>query len=97
MLSIGRRAEVERTAGSLADRMLSEWVRVHLQPSDGEPAHYMGYLVLRTANQREFSVIDGQQRLTTVSLIVLAAMRILPQLSNLPWNEGLAERLSIAL
>ncbi|MGI2324591.1 MULTISPECIES: DUF262 domain-containing protein [unclassified Methylococcus] len=47
---------------------------------DGEPAHYMGYLVLQTANNREFEVIDGQQRLTTSSLIVLAAMRLLRKL-----------------
>jgi hypothetical protein len=49
-------------------------------PPDGEPAHYMGYLVLQTANNREFEVIDGQQRLTTSSLIVLAAMRLLGKL-----------------
>lgn len=46
-------------------------------PTDGEPAHYMGYLVLQTADNRIFEVIDGQQRLTTASLIVLAAMRLL--------------------
>ncbi len=46
-------------------------------PADGEPAHYMGYLVLQTADNRTFEVIDGQQRLTTLSLIVLAAMRLL--------------------
>jgi hypothetical protein len=47
---------------------------------DGEQAHYMGYLVLQTDNNRIFEVIDGQQRLTTVSLIVLAAMRQLKEL-----------------
>jgi len=46
-------------------------------PRDGEPAHYMGYLVLQTFDNRSFEVIDGQQRLTTLSLIVLAAMRLL--------------------
>lgn len=46
-------------------------------PDNGEPAHYMGYLVLQTADNRIFEVIDGQQRLTTASLIVLAAMRLL--------------------
>lgn len=49
-------------------------------PADGEPAHYMGYLVLQTADNRVFEVIDGQQRLTTLSLIVLAAMRLLKKL-----------------
>jgi hypothetical protein len=50
-------------------------------PADGEPAHYMGYLVLQSGDNRNFEVIDGQQRLTTLSLIVLAAMRLLKRLS----------------
>lgn len=49
-------------------------------PPEGEPAHYLGYLVLQTTNNRLFEVIDGQQRLTTLSLIVLAAMRRLQRL-----------------
>jgi len=51
-------------------------------PADGEPAHYMGYLVLQTADNRVYEVIDGQQRLTTISLIVLAAMRLLGNLAG---------------
>lgn len=51
-------------------------------PADGEPAHYLGYLVLQTADNRIFEVIDGQQRLTTISLIVLAAMRALGKLAH---------------
>lgn len=43
----------------------------------GEPVHYMGYLVLQSAGTKEFEVIDGQQRLTTISLLVLSAMRLL--------------------
>ncbi|MBF0611187.1 MAG: DUF262 domain-containing protein [Magnetococcales bacterium] len=50
-------------------------------PNDGEAAHYMGYLVLQTEDNRLFEVIDGQQRLTTISLIILAAMRLLKKLS----------------
>jgi hypothetical protein len=50
-----------------------------LQPG-GEPAHYMGYLVLQSTDDRSFAVIDGQQRLTTVSLIVLAALKNLQRL-----------------
>jgi hypothetical protein len=46
----------------------------------GEPAHYMGYLVLQTSDDKRFDVIDGQQRLTTLSLIVLAALRNLKRL-----------------
>ena len=50
-----------------------------VQPG-GEPAHYMGYLVLQSQDEKSFEVIDGQQRLTTLSLIVLAALKCLQQL-----------------
>jgi hypothetical protein len=48
--------------------------------SGGEPAHYMGYLVLQSDNDKVFDVIDGQQRLTTLSLIVLAVLKNLHRL-----------------
>jgi hypothetical protein len=47
---------------------------------DGEPAHYMGYLVLQSQDDKGFDVIDGQQRLTTLSLIVLATLKNLQRL-----------------
>ncbi len=47
---------------------------------DGEPAHYMGYLVLQSQDEKNFDVIDGQQRLTTLTLIVLAALKNLQRL-----------------
>ena len=47
---------------------------------NGEPAHYMGYLVLQSENDKVFDVIDGQQRLTTLSLIVLAVLKNLQAL-----------------
>jgi len=40
----------------------------------------MGYLVLRSDNGRHFDIIDGQQRLTTLSILVLAALRQLQAL-----------------
>ncbi|MFH0785304.1 MAG: DUF262 domain-containing HNH endonuclease family protein [Pseudomonadota bacterium] len=42
--------------------------------TDGEPAHYMGYLVLQSANSKRFDIIDGQQRLTTISVMILACL-----------------------
>jgi hypothetical protein len=48
--------------------------------SGGETSHYMGYLVLQSTDDKTFEVIDGQQRLTTLSLIVLAALRSLQRL-----------------
>lgn len=45
-----------------------------------EDEHYMGYLVLQTTNNKEFQIIDGQQRLTTLSIIVLATLKSLNDL-----------------
>lgn len=49
------------------------------QPNS-EQAHYMGYLVLQSDNDKSFDVIDGQQRLTTLSLFVLAILKNLQRL-----------------
>lgn len=48
--------------------------------ADGEAAHYMGYLVLQSADDKTFDVIDGQQRLTTISIIVLAVLKNIQKL-----------------
>ncbi len=45
-----------------------------------EPDHYLGYLVLHQADDRTYRIIDGQQRLVTISLLVLAACRKLDEL-----------------
>ena len=50
-----------------------------IQPG-GEPAHYMGYLVLQSDNDKVFDVIDGQQRLTTLTLIALAVLKNIQRL-----------------
>lgn len=47
---------------------------------DGEQGHYMGYLVLQSTNNKRFSIIDGQQRLTTLSVMILAALGHLKKL-----------------
>ncbi|VAW39834.1 RloF [hydrothermal vent metagenome] len=39
-----------------------------------EQYHYMGYIVLQQKSQHDFEIIDGQQRLVTLSLVVLSAM-----------------------
>ncbi len=46
----------------------------------GEASHYMGYLVLQSADDKNFDVIDGQQRLTTISLIVLSVLKNMQRL-----------------
>lgn len=49
---------------------------------DGDPAHYMGYLVLQTDDSKLFTVIDGQQRLTTLSLLALSVIAGLLDLAD---------------
>lgn len=57
------------------------WVDMQeLLSPEGEEAHYMGYLVLQSQNNKAFDIIDGQQRLTTLSLFVLALLNNLKKL-----------------
>ncbi|MDR1519713.1 MAG: DUF262 domain-containing HNH endonuclease family protein [Planctomycetota bacterium] len=49
---------------------------------DGEPAHYLGYLVLQSSDNRRFDIIDGQQRLTTLSVMILALLKYLGDLAE---------------
>ena len=44
--------------------------------------HFLGALVVQTANDREFRIIDGQQRLATLSLLALAAVASLEALAR---------------
>lgn len=45
-----------------------------------ENYHYMGYIVLQRKEDSLFEVIDGQQRLVTLSIIVLAGLRLIQKL-----------------
>ncbi len=47
---------------------------------DGEPAHYLSYLVLQSTDSKNFAIIDGQQRITTVSILILACLGQLKEL-----------------
>lgn len=47
---------------------------------DEDTAHYMGYLVLQSTDDKSFDVIDGQQRLTTINLIALAILKNIQRL-----------------
>ncbi|MDR0940554.1 MAG: DUF262 domain-containing HNH endonuclease family protein [Mediterranea sp.] len=51
-----------------------------LQEKDGD--HYMGYLVLQTSDNENFMIIDGQQRFTTITMIVLAAIKAVKELAG---------------
>lgn len=59
------------------------WQDILASQSPGrESAHYLGYLVLQTKDDRYYDIIDGQQRLTTLSLIVLTVLKRLNELAD---------------
>jgi Protein of unknown function DUF262/Protein of unknown function (DUF1524) len=59
-----------------------------LLDEDSESAHYLGYLVLQSSNNKQFEIIDGQQRLSTISILILAALGHLQQLVNEDIDAG---------
>jgi hypothetical protein len=52
-----------------------------LIPNEDE-RHYMGALVVEATSDREFKIIDGQQRLTTLSILALAVIAKLHDLAE---------------
>lgn len=56
------------------------WQDIRALMTNEDNEHYMGYLVLQTSNNKEFQIIDGQQRLTTMSLLILATLKCLKEL-----------------
>ena len=59
------------------------WYDIQQILSD-KSSHYMGYLVLQTADDKNYHVIDGQQRLTSICILILAVIK---QLLDLPGTE----------
>lgn len=49
---------------------------------DTDSIHYMGSIVLQNKGEKKFSVIDGQQRLSTLTLIVLSTIKLIQDLIN---------------
>jgi len=56
------------------------WNDTSLLRNKEESDHYMGYLVLQSSDNRKFQIIDGQQRMTTLSIIVLVVLKCLKDL-----------------
>ena len=54
---------------------------VGLFGEESESAHYMGYLVLQSADSRSYDIIDGQQRMATLSVLMLASVSHLMDLA----------------
>lgn len=57
------------------------WADIETMLNEGTD-HYMGYLVLQTSNTKSTIIIDGQQRFTTITLIILSAIKSIQKLAN---------------
>lgn len=60
------------------EELWSDIEELHSSPI--RSGHYMGYLVISSEDNRNFEIIDGQQRLATLSILVLAALANLKKL-----------------
>ncbi len=56
------------------EEQISDLWQDMVQMVDNEAQHFMGYLVFKTSDNSSHEVIDGQQRLTTINLYILAAL-----------------------
>ncbi len=56
---------------------LEQWedLWIDIENLENDDGHYMGYLVLQRLEKGEFEIIDGQQRLITMNLILVAGMK----------------------
>lgn len=50
------------------------WADILMVRDDKNPVHYMGAIVLQDFGSKRFGLIDGQQRLATLSLVALAVI-----------------------
>lgn len=65
------------------------WSDLLATESDGpDTSHFLGALVLQPTDLRTFNVIDGQQRLVTLSILALA---VIARLSTLPGDAAVRE------
>lgn len=56
------------------------WQDIETMLTNDEEDHYMGCLVLQTSDDKLHYVIDGQQRLTTIMILILSAMKCIQML-----------------
>ena len=79
------------------DNLEDLWNDVEIAESNAA-AHYMGSVVLQSNNNKEYQIIDGQQRFTTLSILTLALIAELQSLvdKGLEQDEN-RERINILM
>lgn len=86
VLSNGKRYSVPKFQRDYAwtesewDELWADILAVHDAPADAN--HYLGALVLQPGERGDSRIIDGQQRLVTLSLLALAVIKRIDELSQ---------------
>ncbi len=70
-------ANVNTTAGASIDATWEDG-----EESAAPSSRFMGFLLLQRLDRRHFVLLDGQHRLTTISILVLAAIKCLQELQK---------------
>lgn len=58
------------------------WRDILALRDDPESSHYMGAVVLQSQDEKEFTIIDGQQRFATLSLVAIAVLQKIEELAQ---------------
>ncbi|MCX7727577.1 MAG: DUF262 domain-containing protein [Chitinispirillaceae bacterium] len=56
------------------------WLDILALKNNEEKVHYLGTIVLQSMDNKVFTIIDGQQRLVTLSILILACIKLLDKL-----------------
>jgi hypothetical protein len=82
LLANGKRYEVPRYQRDYSwtiENWEDLWIDLE-EVADGERQHYMGALVLQETSTETYRIIDGQQRIATLSVLILAALHCLHEM-----------------
>jgi len=58
------------------------WMDILSLKNNEESVHYLGTIVLQTQDNRSFTIIDGQQRIVTLSILLLGCLKLLTDLEK---------------
>lgn len=58
------------------------WQDIIALKNNEESLHYLGTIVLQTEDNKTFTIIDGQQRLVTLSIVILGCIKLLKELEE---------------
>ena len=100
LLGNGRRFKVppfQRDYSWSEEQWEDLWNDILALRSAADDRHYMGALVVEPVSDREFLIIDGQQRLATLSLIALVVIQCLRKLAAAGTDAAANEQRATAL